>query len=74
MSKYLTFVQLDEMADAAVASYEMACEWRAAGRAAREYAADEFGVLATDAQVATAVRIAQVRWHAMCLIAKGVAA
>jgi len=67
---YLTDTQIDEMAAAAVTSYDMACSWSAAGRAAREYAADELGVKATDAQVATAVRIAQVKWQGFSMAAR----
>lgn len=69
-STYLTDAQINEMANAAANSYEMACEWRIAGRAAREHAADEWGIRATDAQVATAVRIAQVKWQAISMSAK----
>jgi hypothetical protein len=61
--RYLTNHEVSEMAEAAIRSYEFAASWRDAGRAAREFAADEMGVRATDAQVATAVRIAQAGWE-----------
>lgn len=61
--RYLTEAELADMAAAACASYEFACSWRAAGTAAAEYAADELGVRATSAQIATAVRLAQTRWE-----------
>jgi hypothetical protein len=59
---YLTNNQLDEMAQAAVTSYEFSCSWRDAGRAAREYGIEEWGSV-TPAQVATAVRLAQMKWN-----------
>ena len=61
--RYLTESELSGMASAACASYEFACDWRAAGEAAAEYAADELGARATSAQVATAVRLAQTQWE-----------
>lgn len=61
--RYLTESELSGMASAACASYEFACSWRAAGKAAADYAADELGVRATSAQVATAVRLAQTQWE-----------
>lgn len=61
--RYLTEAELADMAGAACASYEFACDWRAAGTAAAKYAADELGVRATSAQVATAVRLAQTQWE-----------
>lgn len=63
INRYISQAEIDQMARAAVTSYEMACSWRRAGEAAREYAADELGVRATSAQVALAVRLAQTRWQ-----------
>ena len=64
---YLTEAQITEMAEAALTSYEWTASWRDAGRAAREHAADEWGLRATDAQIATAVRLAQVGWQSLSL-------
>lgn len=51
------------MAEAALTSYEFSCCWKRAFEEACEFAADEFGVKATKAQSATAVRIAQTGWE-----------
>ena len=64
---YLTGTQITDMAEAALTSYDWTASWREAGRAAREHAADEWGIRATDAQVATAVRIAQTKWQAIAM-------
>jgi hypothetical protein len=61
---YLTSSQIDEMAEAALDSYEMTGDKAAAFRAAREHAADEMGVRATQAQCATAFQRAMVGWMA----------
>lgn len=63
IARYMPQSEIDQMASAAVTCYEMACSWRRAGEAAREYAADDLGVRATSAQVALAVRLAQTRWQ-----------
>jgi len=57
---YLTPAQITDMAEAALTSFEMTASWKSAGNAAAEYAADEFGVKATPAQVATAMQGAKV--------------
>lgn len=62
MTRYLTEAECRAVAKAACDSYEMACSWRDAGRAAREYVADELGAKATDAQIAYCVRLAQLQW------------
>ncbi len=63
-TRYLNAGEIDEMARAAFQSYEFTCCWRRAGQAAREHAADEFGVRAADSAVGLAVRHAQVMWEA----------
>lgn len=60
---YLSEWEIQQMAEAALTSYEFACCWRRAFTEAAEFAADEFGVKATRAQAATAVRIAQTGWE-----------
>ena len=59
---YLSQWEIQQMAEAALNSYEFACCWKRAFEAATEFAADELGVKATSAQSATAVRIAQTGW------------
>jgi hypothetical protein len=63
-TRYLTENEIDEMAHAALDSYEMTGDKAAAFRAAREHAADEMGVRATQAQCATAFQRAMVGWTA----------
>lgn len=67
---HLTDKAISEMAEAALRAYEFACSWRRAGDAAREHAADEFGVRANPAQVGLAVRLAQTRWQALSFDAR----
>lgn len=62
--RYLTDDEIDDMAHAAFASYEWTASWRRAGEAAREHAADEYGVDASSTAVGLAVRHAQVMWEA----------
>jgi hypothetical protein len=60
---YLSQWEIQQMAEAALTSYEFSCCWKRAFEEACEFAADEFGVKATKAQAATAIRIAQTGWE-----------
>jgi len=60
---YLSQWEIQQMAEAALTSYEFSCSWNRAFQEAAEFAADELGVKATRAQAATAVRIAQTGWE-----------
>jgi len=62
-SAYLSQWEIQQMAEAALTSYEFSCCWNRAFQEAAEFAADELGVKATRAQAATAVRIAQTGWE-----------
>lgn len=62
-ASYLSEWEIQQMAEAALTSYEFSCCWKRAFEEACEFAADEFGVKATKAQSATAVRIAQTGWE-----------
>jgi hypothetical protein len=62
---YLNDSQIEDMAGAAVNAYEVAADWNAAIRAAREYAIDEFGVNPSKGAVLLAVKLAKVRWIAI---------
>lgn len=62
-TSYLSQWEIQQMAEAALNSYEFSCCWKRAFEEAYEFAADEFGVKATSAQAATAVRIAQTGWE-----------
>ena len=44
---YLSEWEIQQMAEAALTSYEFACCWKRAFTEAAEFAADEFGVKAT---------------------------
>ena len=67
---YLTAKQITDMAEAALNAYEMTASWKAAGTSAAEHAADEFGVKATSAQIATAMQGAKVGWSAISFATK----
>jgi len=69
-TSYLTTEQITDMAEAALNTYEMTASWKTAGIAATEHAADEFGVKATSAQMATAMQGAKVGWSAISFVTK----
>ena len=60
---YLSQWEIQQMAEAALTSYEFSCCWKRAFQEAAEFATDELGVKPTRAQAATAVRIAQTGWE-----------
>jgi len=60
---FLSEWEIQQMAEAALTSYEFSCCWNRAFQEAAEFAADEFGVKATRAQAATAVKFAQLGWE-----------
>jgi len=60
---YLSQREIQQMAEAALTSYEFSCCWNRAFEEAAEFAADTLGVKATRAQTATAVKIAQAGWE-----------
>ena len=62
-SQYMSQWEIQQMAEAALISYEFTASWKRAFEAASEFATDEWGVKATRAQTATAVRIAQTGWE-----------
>lgn len=70
MSRYLNESEIAGMARAAVTTYEVAADWRAAYTAALEYAVDELGVRPSRSAVALAVKRAQVRWRARSMAAR----
>ena len=61
---YLTEDQIDEMADAALTTFEVSADRNAALRAAKEYAVDEFGVTPSKTAVLLAVKRAGLGWEA----------
>ena len=61
--QYLSQWEIQQMAEAALTSYEFTACWKRAFQAASEFAADERDVKATRSQAATAVRIAQTGWE-----------
>ncbi len=71
-TNFLSQWEIQQMAEAALTSYEFSCCWKRAFQEAGEFAADEFGVNATCAQAATAVRLAQTGWEGIRLSVKSV--
>lgn len=61
--RFLTDFEISTLAEEALKTFEMSCEWRHARRVAAEFASDEWGVKATPAQLNTAVRRAQAGWE-----------
>ena len=62
-SQYMSQWEIQQMAEAALTSYEFTSCWKRAFQAASEFAADEWDVKATRSQADTAVRIAQTGWE-----------
>mgnify|MGYP003314135929 CR=1 FL=1 len=59
---YLTEQQIDQMAEAAVSSYEFNCSWDDAYEAARDYSVDIWGIKPRKSAVLLAVKRAKVIW------------
>ena len=64
---YLTDDQIDQMANAAINSYEFNADWNNARMAAVEYSLDEFGIKPRKSAVLLAVKIAQANCHALSI-------
>lgn len=62
---FLNNCQIDEMASAALATFEMTADKRAAIRAAQEYALDNFRVMPRRSAVLLAYKQAMLRWSAI---------
>jgi len=71
-SSYMSEFEIQQMAEAALTSYEFSCEWKKAHQAAVEFAADEWSIRATTAQASTAVRIAQTGWEGIKMSVKAI--
>ena len=69
---FLSEWEIQQMAEAALTSYEFSCCWNAAFVAAVDFAADEFGVKATRAQAATAINIAKTGWIGVRMSVKSI--
>ena len=61
---YLNDYQINQMAIAAVNSYEMTADWNSAFNAAREFALDEMNVRPNRTAVLLALKIAKTKWMA----------
>ena len=68
--RFLTNEEIQQMAEAALVSFEFACSWKRAFEEAAQFAVDEFGVRPTRVQAATAVRLAQAGWEGIQISAK----
>jgi len=60
---YMSEWEIQNLAEAALTSYEATASWGRAFDAAVEFAADEWEIKATKAQAATAVAIAKTGWQ-----------
>jgi len=67
---YMSAIEVQNMAEAALVSYEMTTSWSEAYTAAVEYAADEWHIKATPAQAKTAIRLAQTGWDGIRMSVK----
>jgi len=63
--KYLEPLQIEAMSDAALTSYEGACEWSKAAEAAEQYCIDEYGFIPRRSAVLLARNLAKIRWFAI---------
>tara|TARA_R110002153_G_scaffold44087_1_gene124333 strand:+ start:1929 stop:2150 length:222 start_codon:yes stop_codon:yes gene_type:complete len=71
---YLTYAQVEEMAETALSSYEMAGSWGPATQAALEYSLDEFGIKPSKSVVRLSVKLAKLKWHAISIGVKNLQA
>tara|TARA_R110002124_G_scaffold99938_1_gene246234 strand:- start:2 stop:268 length:267 start_codon:yes stop_codon:yes gene_type:complete len=62
-SHYLSEYEIQQMAEAALTSYEFTASWSRAFEAAADHCADEWCIQPTKAQCATAVNIAKTGWE-----------
>ncbi len=69
---YMNEFEIQQLAEAALSSYEMTASWQSAATAAVEHAADEWELKATAAQVATAINIAKTGWQGIAMSVKKV--
>ncbi len=60
---YMSQFEIQQLAEAALISFEGSASWSRAFDAAVEFAADEWEIKATKAQAATAVTIAKTGWQ-----------
>ena len=65
LTPYLKPQQIDAMAQAALTSYEFACEWDKATQAAAEYCIEEYGFIPRRSAVLLARKQAQLKWQAI---------
>ena len=69
-ASYMSSYDIQQMAEAALVSYEGTASWSAAYSAAVEFAADEWHIKVTPAQAKTAVRLAQTGWEGIQMSVK----
>lgn len=62
---YITDRGIDQMAQAALRSYEMTADWNSARIAARDYAFDELNTMPNPTALLLALQIAKVKWAAI---------
>tara|TARA_R110001592_G_scaffold67270_1_gene206250 strand:+ start:346 stop:579 length:234 start_codon:yes stop_codon:yes gene_type:complete len=60
---YLSDFDIQQMAEAALTTFEMTASWKRAFESAVEFAADEWEIKVNNAQAATAVNIAKSGWQ-----------
>ncbi len=63
-NRYLTETEVNEMALAALASYEFNCNWSQSWWSAKEHCQDEFNVSPSKSVVSLAVNKAKAMWEA----------
>jgi|TARA_R110002153_G_scaffold196554_1_gene349929 hypothetical protein len=69
---YMSQWEIQTLAEEALTSFEMTASWQSAANAAIEFAADEWEIKATAAQVATALNIAKTGWQGIAMSVKKV--
>ena len=71
-TSYLSEYEIQQMAEAALTSYEFTSSWSRAYEAAGEHCADEWCIQPTKAQCATAVNLAKTGWEGIRISVKKV--
>lgn len=69
---YMSQWDIQNLAEVSLESFEITASWKAAAEAAAEFAADDWEVKATAAQIATALAIAKTGWQGIAMSVKKV--
>ena len=70
MHTYLSDDQIYRMADVAVTTYEVGCDWNGALEAAIDYSLDEYGIRPRKSAALLALKLAKTQWQGRVMAVK----